>query len=45
MNKHNDRDSFVAKDLTMGQKELQDLMLKVKRGEISQDKVLDQVNL
>ena len=39
------RESYVAKDLTMNQQELIDLMMKVKHGEMSQDKVVAQATL
>ena len=39
------RDSFVAKDLTMKQEELIELMTQVKHGEISQDKVVAKATL
>ena len=38
-------ESFVAKDLTMNQEEIIDLMTKVKHGKLSQDKVVAHATL
>lgn len=44
-NKASTKDTFVAKDLTMEQEEIIDLLTKVKHGELSQENVVAQATM